>query len=841
MKRLNKIVLVLLSSMVVSLQLAAQNAIAISSNPGPGLHTALNWQPAANAVRYNIYRKNDTDPTYPAAPLNALPVQPAASCFTIKSLLIVSADSTEWKMVARGLADSVLFNPCLMNTLSKTSEKYNRLLLMARGVMPIAVAAGLGYKDNTVVAGKGYHYRIDALDASNNVLSTVATDLHVTAAVFVPLPAPAGIVAEPGDAVIQVRWNDVSGAAGYTLERATSPAGFSQRVNPSLYSTRVKNHLNGDTLVPAVEGMLDFQRYDTVSGKAIAHKVNLSWINGPKNGITYYYRVRTIDFFNRSGAPSAVSNPALPKDSTNPSVPLDLVATPDNSTGHVDLKWTQSVKDINGHWEQPDSSVSYRVYRFTSSADPTSVTPVFLGEAGPLKGIRTKDTTDSWPGLRGMYGNKTWWYRLRAVDTSGNISQWSSAVSAVIKDITPPDIVHHVTATGFEDHIAVKWQLNTEPDMASYMVYRSLCHLGSWVECNPKDTCREWQSYDPDKKFKEKDGDFIYNPNTAVTGAATGEGKPLIPCPCSGPFVFLGEVTQDSAKKATTAGNFIFDDRTIPPGSPLCYAYWIKPKDSSDNLGGSFPLPSAAERLEIVCQRLHDLTPPEPALISGLFAQADQVRVEWMGPPAQDTRAYHVYRAEGTDPAKEPQPADYAWVGGMTIELPPTLPVVLTTPYKAPGLAPCDKISVQATPWMSQGFFEDKNTKPKLTYWYRVVGIDYDGNETPLQKAAAISTFTFTRKTPPAPILDALVKQADPCAVVLQWSPIFNAALHKGFIIYRSSTATGSFMPIVISPLKTNSFTDNGVVRGQTYWYRIGILMANGRLSDLSPAQAIIP
>jgi hypothetical protein len=224
-----------------------------------------------------------------------------------------------------------------------------------------------------------------------------------------------------------------------------------------------------------------------------------------------------------------------------------------------------------------------------------------------------------------------------------------------------------------------------------------------------------------------------------------------------------------------------------------------------------------------------------------MFAQADQIRIEWMGPPTQDTRAYHVYRAEGTNPAMEPSPASFKWVGGMTVELPPTLPAVLTSPYKAPGLAPCDKISVQATPWMSHGFFEDKNISPKLTYWYRIVGIDYDGNETPVDKAAAISTFTFTMKTPSAPTLDLLAKQADPCAVLLQWSPSFDPTLNKGFIIFRSSSAFGSLTPIVVSPLKTNSFADNGVVRGQTYWYRIGTLLSNGRLSQLSAVQSITP
>jgi hypothetical protein len=39
--------------------------------------------------------------------------------------------------------------------------------------------------------------------------------------------------------------------------------------------------------------------------------------------------------------------------------------------------------------------------------------------------------------------------------------------------------------------------------------------------------------------------------------------------------------------------------------------------------------------------------------------------------------------------------------------------------------------------------------------------------------------------------------------------------------------------------VKGNSFTDMNVVNGQTYWYRLGVLMKNGRLSELTAAQSI--
>jgi hypothetical protein len=294
-------------------------------------------------------------------------------------------------------------------------------------------------------------------------------------------------------------------------------------------------------------------------------------------------------------------------------------------------------------------------------------------------------------------------------------------------------------------------------------------------------------------------------------------------------------------QNAISSGHYFYDDHTIPAGSPLCYAYWIKAKDSSDNISGAFPIPSVEERSEIKCERLHDLTPPEKAIISRLFAQAEQIMVEWIGPPTQDTRAYHVYRAEGTNPANEPAVVDYKWVGGMTVELPPVLPKVLTAPYKAPDIATCDKISVQASPWMSQGYFEDKTIRAKLTYWYRVVGIDYDGNETKLDSAAAISTFSFSRIVTDPPVMNPPAIQSVPCGVTIMWSPVFDPLKHTGFIVYRSSSATGPFLPVVVSPVQGNSYTDTNVVSGQTYWYRIAVLMLNGKLSALCAAQSIKP
>ncbi len=817
----------------------AQEATAISSNPGRGLHVALNWSPSENTVKYAIYRKNKLNDAYPESALNTTPIQVLSDCKKINSLLITKTpvilpDSTAWKLVAEGLSDAnKLFNPCQLNTITPRSEKYKRLQALAKISMPVAIAAGWGYRDYEVESGTTYYYKIVGLNSANKVVDIIATDLKVIAGVYTELPAPINLNAEGGDDEVLVTWENVPGASGFIVERALSISGPFKRVNESWSTVQVNKQLNGDTIVPSLNGFLDYQRYSIKSGRDSSHVVNGITISGPINDKNYFYRVKAIDLFKRPGKTSTVAGPVIPLDKTPPSVPIDLSATPDNIAGQVNVRWTQVVKNINGHWERPDSSVMYKIYRFTSAENPDSEPSVYLGQVNTIKGVRAREFTDTDPNLRSDFGNTTWWYRLRSVDNAGNISNWSTAVSAIIKDITPPSIPKNILTKGFEDHISVKWDPNTEADMASYVIYRSLCHLGSWVECLEKDTCYTWLDYSPPGSgVEDKEIDrplSYYNDNNRL------------PCPCSGPFVFLGEITQDSVEKAMSAGNDFFEDYDIPAGSPLCYAYWIKAKDLSDNMSGSFPIPSLAERNEIQCERLRDLTPPEPALISGLFAQAEQITIEWMGPPTQDTRAYHVYRAKGTDPLTEPATNDYSWVGGMTIELPPELPAVLYSPYHPPAMATCDRISVQATPWMSQGYFEDKTVEPKLTYWYKVVGIDYDGNETELEKAVAISTFTFSRKIPDSPVLDNPVLQTNPCSIELSWTPSFNAGSQLGFIVYKSNKSSGPFTPIVVSPLKSNSFVDRNVVKGQPYWYRVAVLMLNGRLSKMSDAKKITP
>jgi len=804
--------------------LTAQVSV-VSTNPGSGLRTVMAWSPTAGAAGYQIFRKESLAAAYPATPLNPSVIAPLTNCTAIRTLLL-TPDSTAWNLVSQGLSDSTaLFDPCNIAAIPTGSSKYQGLLQLAARNLSIAKAAGLAFEDASVVNGQSYFYRITAVNGVGTEIGVVANNLAVTAGTFILPPAPGGLVAEGGDNDVLVRWDNVANAAGYNVFRSVSPGGFYVQVNETPYTSLFRNKLNGDTLVPAAYGFLDLQRWDAL-GNPIPHTVQGSAINGPFNGYTYYYKLQSVDLLGRPGPLSVAFASAMPTDKTIPAVPggVTTIADETSANGSVEVRWLHVTHDANGHREMP-GVVEYRVYRYeTSLGNPDSLISVLVGGT-PVPAptgsdpVQMVSIVDNSPSLRAQYGDRTWWYRIRAVDNAGNTSRWSAAFSATLKDITKPDIPTGLTASGFEERIELRWSRNTEPDLQSYQVYRSYCHYGEWVPCPEAEPPRD--------------------PNCPPCRRDSIRGKqPPIPTPCSGPFVFLGEITKDSLERALAQNHPAFSDRTIPAGSPVCYAYWIKAVDQSGNRSGDFPFPNPAERTQIVCERLRDKTPPEPALISGLFARDAAIRVEWIAPPTPDTRAYHVYRADEVTPQVEPSPGDFKWVGGMTVEQPPATPVSLSEPYRPMGLSTCDVIPVEGTDAMSKGFLVNTGVEKHKVYWYKVVGIDYDGNEGPLNKAVAVSTFTFQTQPGAAPLMETLVQQSDTCGIRLQWLPAFDANLHQGFVLYKSLDASGPFIQAT-SLLTANTFLDRQVVKGRKYWYKLAIVQRDGKMSEITSATAM--
>ena len=390
--------------------------------------------------------------------------------------------------------------------------------------------------------------------------------------------------------------------------------------------------------------------------------------------------------------------------------------------------------------------------------------------------------TDSDPILLPPYGEKTFYYRLRCADPFSNLSAPSAIIAGRIPDTTPPGPTQVDSADGFEDHIRVYWNPNNEPDLAGYQIYRGICDHG-----------------------------VIYTPGH--------QDKPEGRCD----LILVGQVTLDEAKQMLEkTGKIFFDDFSVPEGSPLCYAYWVRAYDFSQNLyAGHGGCPGSHS--EYVCMRLLEKTPPPAPVITGLRARNHAVLVEWIGSPVQDLHAFHVYRS------------DHEFDPPVFLACVLTDGTVLASPWT--GLPPaCGDIPAEPNPLTAHGQYLDETAVPQQIYWYRVSALDWLGNEseaTSLTTLPSSSTFTYTCDLPATPVVKPMGSQPDKgCGLEIQWDPIFDPLLVKGFVVFRR--ASGSPYRQVSSIVAGNAYTDNAARRGVDYWYCVQAVDLDGRLSKPS-------
>jgi hypothetical protein len=760
-----------------------------TSAPGPLLQTVLVWPSSSGTTRFNLYRKLAGAHSFPVTPINGSPIAVYTSCPAIQA--VVPPNSAAWNALAGITNGNAAVAPCAISTIPANSQAESQLELLAQSQWQIAVVAGLGYVDSSVSAGVRYTYQLHGVDARGADTGSLFSPVSIRAGAPVSIPAPASVVATAGDSRILLLWNDRTGAAGYFVYRATAAAGPYQRVNANATTARFTADLNGTALPQPSDGFLDMLRW-TPEGEPTTHLVNGVAISGPLDGTTYYYKVVSTDLLGRAGPMPSVPATATPVDTTPPMTPVQVTATAIDPQKQIEIRWAAISLDVAGH---VDSSgvAKYRLYRYLSeNAVPGSGLQIGPDILAPPAGTTFASATDSSQDLLPPYGEQTYWYRVQAADNAGNLSGFSSAVGAHLKDLTPPAPPTAVAAQGFDVYIDVTWAPNTEPDLDGYDVYRSLCSNGI---CNP---C---------------------TPSIDQIQGAVPPGR----IPCTGPYALIGTI---ASAGAVPSNQIEFKDRTIPAGSPLCYSYWIRAFDKSQNRSGGLPgNPEVPGPLDnTVCQRLRDTTPPDPAIITGLNARNNAVQVEWIGPPVQDVHAYHVYRSQQ-------EAGSYTWVGGVTVPVPPSPPQVLTSPYQAPPTIGCDKIPMVSNTQMSLGAFVDRTALPKTIYWYKVVGIDWSGNEAPLSKAVAMSTFTYTSVAPPAPAITSIAATASgPVGLIISWSPVFDPSTMKGFVVFRSSRQNGVFRQIG-TLLQANQYVDTLVVRGAAYWYKVVEMDVRGQVS----------
>jgi len=168
--------------------------------------------------------------------------------------------------------------------------------------------------------------------------------------------------------------------------------------------------------------------------------------NAVSNGTTYYYTVKAVDTSNNLSDAAAEDSATPAGDIISPDPPTGLLATPGNTT--VALSWTaNSEGDLAG----------YNLYRGEADGGPYSIKV----NSSLIIGTTTTDM--------GLTNGTTYYYVLKAVDTSTNESLASNQASASpVGGNTPPAAPIGHTATPGNTTVTLNWTANGEGEWAVF-------------------------------------------------------------------------------------------------------------------------------------------------------------------------------------------------------------------------------------------------------------------------------------------------------------------------------------------------------------------------------------
>jgi hypothetical protein len=299
-------------------------------------------------------------------------------------------------------------------------NKLTSFLLLSEFSFEIAQGLALAYEDTVVARGKIYRYEIILPDSANG--DTIRAECFVSTADEMPLPPVGNLQAVPGDRQIDLFWNRISLFSGYFIERRPKGDNQWQKLNdrPLIFATNYsKPHLYRDSVA---------------------------------NYISYEYRVIGLDAFGRLSGPSS-SVVSIARDLTPPKPPYSL-------------DWSKRENGVMINWKNPLPEPDLAGYGLLKSDNPDeNFAPVHKELLAP----GTESFFDSLP------QPGTYFYRLIAADTSGNVSAMSVRAMAVIDDTIPPQPPSGITAMADTSGIiTLRWKHCSEGDAAGYRVYRQI-------------------------------------------------------------------------------------------------------------------------------------------------------------------------------------------------------------------------------------------------------------------------------------------------------------------------------------------------------------------------------
>jgi len=273
------------------------------------------------------------------------------------------------------------------------------------------------FTDDTMKIGETYYYNVVGIDYFGRE-SEISKELVAVIKDETPPTAPASVNANVTGKSIRLIWesNVINDLAGFNVYKSKNKKSGFEKVNHKLIDKNFRSYTDEAEDVGVI-----------------------------------YYKVSSID----TAGNEAMSyvKPVNITDIFPPTVPTHVICTSD--TGVINISWKAN---------QESDLLGYFIYRTISKTDNSNYVQI---NADPITDNKYSDS------LPKIARNK-FYYKIIAIDTSYNRSDYSEFAAIGMPDVTPPKkpIIKSVKSDG--DKLIVEWFQNFETDLAGYDIYRKI-------------------------------------------------------------------------------------------------------------------------------------------------------------------------------------------------------------------------------------------------------------------------------------------------------------------------------------------------------------------------------
>ncbi len=283
----------------------------------------------------------------------------------------------------------------------------------------VARVAGRLFIDGKVKPGQTYAYKVQFVNYEDKIISEVKREIKIVSS---KPPAPITVKSDAGDSQVKISWE----YPAYSGDKNDITVGF------NIYKSSETGKLK------KINKVLILRQED------IKYRTDVDVINNK----SYSYIVKAVDIIGRESSQSNKVT-AKPIDLTPPKYPEGLETIPEE--GKVLLTWRMNLELDVSHYDVFRSMDVLGIYKQINQTPVPADKPYYYDDS--------------------VYSGPTYYYKIKAIDFSGNISEFSNSLSGKPADSKPPAKPTNLTANVEGQYVRIKWNAPNDIDLKGYYVY----------------------------------------------------------------------------------------------------------------------------------------------------------------------------------------------------------------------------------------------------------------------------------------------------------------------------------------------------------------------------------